>query len=124
MSSRRSNKQGPTTSDAPTAMTAARKFNKLRQEQRDAANKLAMLETDVTENKLVKEALLQVDGERKCFRSQGGVLIEKKVKDVIPALDQNRESLEKMMESTLKEMTEKGKEIQAFMAQNKISIQK
>lgn len=101
-----------------------RKLKALRQEQRDVVNRLNLLENELTETKLVSEALEQVDPERKCFRSQGDILVEQKVKDVIPALKKNKEQLETMVENAKKEMTEKGKAIQAFMVENNISVRK
>lgn len=101
-----------------------RKLNALRQEQRDVANRLGLLENDLTETKLVAEALQQVDPERKCYRSQGGIMIEQKVKEVIPALEKSKKQLETMVEGAKKEITEKGKAIQTFMAENNITIRK
>lgn len=96
----------------------------LRQEQRDAVNKLNLLENDLNETKLVAEALEKVDPERKCFRSQGEILVEQKVKDVIPALEKSREQLEAMVTAARKEITEKGKAIQSFMTENNIQLRK
>lgn len=50
----------------------------------------------------VLETLEPLSGDRKCFRMINGVLAERTVKDVIPALRTNLEGLEKV----LKELTE------------------
>ena len=39
------------------------------------------------------ETLKKYDLERRCFRSVGGVLVERKVKDVLPALQINTEQV-------------------------------
>lgn len=101
-----------------------RKLNALRQEQRDVVNRLNLLENDLTETKLVAEALQQVDPERRCYRSQGGILVEQKVKEVIPALEKSKEQLETMVSKAKKDITEKGKAIQSFMTENNIQIRK
>jgi len=101
-----------------------RRLKALRQEQRDIVNKLNILENDLTETKLVAEALDKVDPDRKCYRSQGDILMEQKVRDVIPALKKSREQLEAMIESAKKDITEKGKAIQAFMAEKNITVRK
>lgn len=101
-----------------------RKLKALRQEQRDIVNRLNLLENDLTETKLVAEALQLVDPERKCYRSQGEILVEQKAKDVVPALEKSRQQLEQMVASAKKEITEKGKAIQAFMVENNIQIRK
>lgn len=101
-----------------------KKLNALRQEQRDIVNRLNLLESDLTETKLVSDALKQVDSERKCFRSQGGILIEQKVKDVIPALEKSKEQLDTMINNAKKEITDKGKAIQDFMREHNLMIRK
>lgn len=101
-----------------------RKLKALRQEQRDVVNRLNMLENDLSETKLVIEALQLVDSERKCYRSQGDILVEQTVKDVIPTLEKNKEQLEIMVNNAKKEMTDKGRAIQAFMVENNITVRK
>lgn len=101
-----------------------RKLNALRQEQRNTVDRLNLLESDLTETKLVAEALRQIDPERKCYRSQGGILIEKKVKDVIPALEESKDQLETMVAGAKKEITDKGKAIQTFMTENNIQFKR
>lgn len=101
-----------------------RKLNILRQEQKDIANRLNLLENDLTETKLVSEALHQVDPDRKCYRSKGGILVEQKVKEVIPTLEKSKEQLEYMIGSAKKEIVDKGKAIQTFMTENNITIRK
>lgn len=87
-------------------------------------NRLNLLESDLTETKLVADALRQVDPERKCYRSQGGILVEQKVKDVIPALEKSRDQLDTMVNNAKKEITEKGKAIQSFMKENNLMPRK
>lgn len=101
-----------------------RKLNALRQEQREIVNRLNLLENDLTETKLVVEALQQVDSDRKCYRSQGGILVEQKVSEVIPALDKSKEQLETMITGAKREITDKGKAIQTFMSENNLTIRK
>ena len=43
--------------------------------------------------RLVIEALKEVDSDRKCFRMVGGVLVERTVKDVLPAMMNNYEQV-------------------------------
>ncbi|NXM23491.1 PFD2 protein, partial [Oxyruncus cristatus] len=62
------------------------RFNRLRQDQRGLASKAAELELELNEHSLVIETLREVDPTRKCFRMVGGVLVERTVKEVLPAL--------------------------------------
>ncbi|XP_005061640.2 PREDICTED: prefoldin subunit 2, partial [Ficedula albicollis] len=69
------------------------RFNRLRQDQRGLASKAAELELELNEHSLVIETLREVDPTRKCFRMVGGVLVERTVKEVLPALESNREQV-------------------------------
>lgn len=42
---------------------------------------------------IVIEALKGVEPERRCFRMIGGVLVERTVKDVLPALENNKDQV-------------------------------
>ncbi|CAN7941551.1 unnamed protein product [Ixodes pacificus] len=68
-------------------------FNQLRQEQRSLTAKLVELEMDLNEHNLVAEALQKVDGDRRCYRMVGGVLVERTVKDILPAVMQNKDNV-------------------------------
>lgn len=88
-------------------------FNALRTEQRQLATKLSEIELDLNEHRflllfknvesylefktcvficysIVIETLNKLDEERKCFRLIGGVLVERKICDVLPTLIKNR----------------------------------
>lgn len=47
---------------------------------------------------LVIDTLKEVDPSRKCFRLVGGVLVERTVKEVLPALENNKEQVMKKKE--------------------------
>ncbi|MEE6514974.1 hypothetical protein FKM82_023447 [Ascaphus truei] len=68
-------------------------FNRLRQEQRGMASKAAELEMEMNEHTLVIDTLKEVDQTRKCYRMVGGVLVERTVKEVLPALENNKEQV-------------------------------
>ena len=68
-------------------------FNGMRNEQRQIASKTNELQQDLNEHNIVIETLEGVDGDRKCFRMVGGVLVERTVKDVLPALISNRDKM-------------------------------
>ena len=50
-----------------------------------------------THTRIVLETLKGVDPDRKCFRMVGGVLVERTVKEVVPALEHNFEQVRLMM---------------------------
>lgn len=43
--------------------------------------------------RLVVGVLKEVEGERRCFRLVGGVLVERSVKEVLPALEHNNQQV-------------------------------
>ena len=56
------------------------------------------------------------------FRMVGGVLVERTVKEVIPALVNNRDKMSKLIETLDKQLTEKGEEINGYMEKHNIQI--
>lgn len=97
-------------------------FNALRNEQRGLANKLSELTLDANEHRMVIETLQKVDAERKCFRMIGGILTERKVKDVLPLLKENNEQLALYIEKLGKKLEEKGIELNEFKEKYNIRI--
>nr|CAD7424012.1 unnamed protein product [Timema monikensis] len=86
----------------------------LRAEQRHMANKLSEMEVELHEHKVVIETLKNVDGDRKCFRMVGGVLCEKTVKDVLPALITNNVQINKFIDNLNEQLTKKGQEVNEY----------
>lgn len=53
----------------------------------------------------------------------GGVLVERTVKDVTPALQHNTEQFTALMEKLMAQLEEKGKEINEFRTKHNIRLQ-
>ncbi|VDO79780.1 unnamed protein product [Soboliphyme baturini] len=70
--------------------------------------------------RLVIETLSKLEPERKCFRLIGEILVERKVKNVLPALQKN---LENSIETSRELLVTKGKEITGFREKYNICIQ-
>ncbi|KAI8488731.1 PREDICTED: prefoldin subunit 2-like [Branchiostoma belcheri] len=97
-------------------------FNQLREQQRAVASKCSELEMELNEHRLVVETLKDVDGDRKCFRMVGGVLVERTVKEVLPALEHNMEQLSKLIESLNAQVVAKGEELTKYREKYNIKI--
>jgi len=97
-------------------------FQALRNEQRTYATKISELNADLSEHKIVIENLANVDGDRKCYRMVGGVLVERTVKEVVPALISNRDKLAKLIESLNTQLVDKGAEINGYMEKHNIQV--
>lgn len=53
------------------------------------ASKITELNSERDEHKLVIDTLAKVEPERKAFRLVGGILVERTVEEVLPAVSQN-----------------------------------
>lgn len=73
--------------------------------------------------RLVIETLKEVEKDRKCFRLIGGVLVERTVNEVLPALEQNKEQMTKLIDSLQTQIVGKGKEINEFREKYNIRFQ-
>ncbi|XP_013887968.1 prefoldin subunit 2 [Austrofundulus limnaeus] len=119
------NKSSGSTGGKPTGPSAEQvvsTFQRMRQEQRSMASKAAELEMDITEHSLVIETLKEVDPSRKCFRLVGGVLVERTVKEVLPALENNKEQISKIIETISTQMQTKGRELTEYRERYNIRL--
>lgn len=57
------------------------------------------------------ETLEPLSADRKCFRLINGVLVERTVKDVVPALKTNQEGLKKVLDDLVKQYKTKQEEL-------------
>ncbi|XP_050298962.1 prefoldin subunit 2 [Anthonomus grandis grandis] len=89
-------------------------FQTLRADQQKLSSKLSELELDQNEHKIVIETLKNVNEDRKCFRLVGGILTERKVKDVLPVLQSNSEKLGEIIEKLSEQITKKGQELNEY----------
>merc|ERR1712058_120056 len=108
--------------DQKTQEVIIQGFNAMRNDQKQIASKTSELQQDLNEHNIVIETLDGVDGDRKCFRMVGGVLVERTVKEVLPALVGNRDKMGKLIESLDKQLTDKGEEINGYMEKHNIQL--
>ncbi|KIN04831.1 hypothetical protein OIDMADRAFT_17711 [Oidiodendron maius Zn] len=86
------------------------------------AQKIGDVEQEAEEHKLVLETLEPLSGDRKCFRMINGVLVERTVKDVVPALKTNSEGLKKVLEDLVKQYNSKQQEMEKWKKKNNIQV--
>jgi len=99
-------------------------FNQMRQEQKLLVTKLSEVEQDLNEHSLVVDALKDVDQDRICYRMIGGVLVERTVKEVLPAVIHNKEQLTEFIERLNQQIEKKGTEINEFKQKYNIQIRR
>ncbi|EFN77424.1 prefoldin subunit 2 [Harpegnathos saltator] len=108
--------------DAKSNEQILSEFQTLRNEQRMMANKLSEMEMELNEHKIVIDTLKNVDPKKKCYRMIGGVLCERIVEDVMPALVINKEQLMKVIDTLNDQLTKKGIEINEYKEKHNIRI--
>ncbi|RKF81734.1 putative prefoldin subunit 2 [Golovinomyces cichoracearum] len=75
------------------------------------ARKIGDIEQELEEHYLVLESLKPLPGDRKCFRMINGVLVERTVQDIIPALKTNSEGLKQVLDDLVKQFNNKQSEM-------------
>jgi len=85
-------------------------YSVLRSEMNQLYSKITELEMEVSEHSLVIGAMQPLDPTRHCYRIIGGVLVERIIREVLPAVQRNKEGLEKVI-ARLNEALEKKKRV-------------
>ncbi|CAK7264766.1 Cochaperone prefoldin complex subunit [Sporothrix epigloea] len=86
------------------------------------AQKIGDVEQEADEHKLVLETLEPLAGNRKCFRMINGVLIERTVADVVPALKTNAEGLKKVLEDLVKQYKAREEDLTKWKKKNNVQV--
>lgn len=94
----------------------------LRNEQGRLVTKIGELETEMSEHRVVIDAMKKVEPSRKCFRLVGGVLVERTAGEVLPAIEETRANIEKAINELQAQLEEKAKEMDELMSKYKIKF--
>ncbi|KAI9682468.1 MAG: hypothetical protein M1829_000260 [Trizodia sp. TS-e1964] len=89
------------------------------------AQKIGDIEQDTEEHKckrLVLETLQPLPNDRKCFRLINGVLVERTIAEVIPALETNSEGLKKVLDELLKQYKKTESDMEKWKKKNHIQV--
>ncbi|EAW23376.1 putative prefoldin subunit 2 [Aspergillus fischeri NRRL 181] len=86
------------------------------------AQKIGDIEQEAEEHKLVIETLEPLPEDRKCFRMVNGVLVERTVKDVLPALKTNSDGLKQVLDELVKQYQSKQSELDDWKKNNNIQV--
>ncbi|KAK8999398.1 hypothetical protein V6N11_070565 [Hibiscus sabdariffa] len=102
----------------------ANMYGAMRSELNQIYSKITELEMEVSEHSLVINAIQPLDPTRRCYRMIGGVLVERTIKEVLPAVLRNKEGLEEVIARLNETLEKKKKEIADFETKYKIRIKK
>ncbi|RSH79910.1 uncharacterized protein EHS24_009578 [Apiotrichum porosum] len=100
-------------------------FQRYRTELQNLAQKIGELESEMDEHALVLgtlQPLVSTEPERACYRLIGGVLVERTVKDVVPALETNYSGIKEVLDTLVKTYKGKEEEFGAFQREHNISM--
>ncbi|EGO02027.1 hypothetical protein SERLA73DRAFT_177730 [Serpula lacrymans var. lacrymans S7.3] len=92
-------------------------YSRMQSDLQTLAGKVGELEQEAEEHGLVLSTLneaLAEDPDRKCFRLIGGVLVERTVKDVVPALQTNRDGIRKVISNLSEQYKAKEQDFETF----------
>ncbi|KAK9255942.1 Prefoldin beta-like protein [Lipomyces tetrasporus] len=97
-------------------------YNDYKSSLQQLAQKIGELESEVDEHKLVLETLRPLPESRKCFRMIGGVLVERTVAEVIPALETNAKGVESVLQQLVKEYKKTEEDMKKWQTKNKVQV--
>ncbi|EEF45295.1 probable prefoldin subunit 2 [Ricinus communis] len=99
-------------------------YSGMRSELNQIYSKVTELEMEVSEHSLVINAIQPLDPSRRCYRMIGGVLVERTIKEVLPAVQRNKDGIEEVIARLNEALEKKKKDIAEFEAKYKIRIRK
>jgi len=106
----------------PTEGQIIAQFKQLNAEYQSLSSKVSELELELHEHDLVIGTISKLESSRKCFRLIGGVLVERTVGEVLPAVIKNKEGISEIIQALSKQMEEKMKELNEFKHTHKIQV--
>lgn len=99
-------------------------YASMKSELNQIHSKITELEMEATEHSLVINAIQPLDPSRRCYRMIGGVLVERTVREVLPAVQRNKEGIEEVIKRLNEALEKKRKEMADFESKYKIRIRK
>ena len=117
-----SSSQAPLLSPQQQVQQIIQTYKAMRANITELASKLTELDSDKTEHQLVLRAITPLPRDRKCYRSIGGVLVERTVGDVQPAVEKNVKGIEDLIGKLSGDLKEREREADEFRARYNISM--
>merc|ERR1711935_496626 len=99
-----------------------KQFQKLKEEKNNVSTKMAEIKMDKNEHEMCTKTMSKFDASRKCWRLVGGVLVERTVGEVLPAVQENVANVRSILTKLDKMHDEKEEEILAFMRKYNIVV--
>ncbi|CCW69516.1 unnamed protein product [Phytomonas sp. Hart1] len=106
---------------ASDEQSIVQQYNRLRQEQTAIMSRIAELENESHEHELVAQELRPLSPDRCCHRLVGGALVERRVGEVLPEIEQNLEAIRTALTQLNKGLMDKEKQMDEFISKHKLS---
>eukprot|EP00897_Mesotaenium_endlicherianum_P006334 jgi/Mesen1/5729/ME000029S05038 len=113
--------------DAPglgSEQAVAGKWSQLKTEINQLYSKITELEMELTEHNLVIGAIEPMETSRRCYRMLGGVLVERTVGEVLPAVQRNKQGLQEVIQRLTENLQARKKEMADLEAKYNIRVSK
>uniref|UniRef100_A0A1J3JDP2 Putative prefoldin subunit 2 n=1 Tax=Noccaea caerulescens TaxID=107243 RepID=A0A1J3JDP2_NOCCA len=110
--------------EPPSEQAVLNMYESMRSEISQIYSNITDLEMQVSEHSLVINAIQPLDQSRKCFRMIGGVLVERTIREVLPAVNRNKEGLEEVVRKLYETLEKKKRDLSEFEAKYKIRLRK
>ena len=94
----------------------------MKQELTAIAQKIGELEMERDEHQLVIETIKPLQADRKCFRLVGGVLVERNVGQVLPAVSQNMDGIAALIKQLATNYKKKEDDLAEYQKKYNIKI--
>mmetsp|Transcript_105017 Transcript_105017/g.197820 ORF Transcript_105017/g.197820 Transcript_105017/m.197820 type:complete len:142 (+) Transcript_105017:74-499(+) len=101
--------------EEPTPQQVQATFQQIEKDCSVLINKIAELEQEVNEHNLVLKAFEKVEPNRRCFRMIGGVLVERTVAEVKPAVETNKTKIAEATAQLQQQLKKKTEQRSQFM---------
>jgi len=95
----------------------------LRNQVQSIAEKIGELEAERNEHALVVKTIEPLDPDRRCFRLINGVLIERDIKTILPAVQKNLNGISEVITKLTETLKKRQEELQNFQTRYNLNPQ-
>ncbi|GJP76147.1 hypothetical protein CLOP_g6521 [Closterium sp. NIES-67] len=98
------------------------RWNELRGDIQRLYSRIAEHEQELAEHRLVSAAIEGMDPSRRCFRAVGGVLVERRIGEVVPAVARNAAALDAVVKQLAESLAKKRQDLAALETRFNIRV--
>jgi len=113
---------GAAAGEPKSEQEVVQRFSDMRSEVGQIWSKVNELEGEMQEHDLVIKAIKEMDPKRKCFRLVGGVLVERTIGEVLPAVETNKQGITGIKDQLFQQFETKKEELKEFQDKYKIRV--